>query len=86
MSHLRRRARDAKGMLGDTGTLRRVAAVATVYQGDVGPDDWVVEALDSTGDGGIFVTIFAGPLARERALEYAQEKYSGLELRAPDQS
>lgn len=81
MSEIRRNAAEAKCLLGDTGTLRRVAAVATVYRGDVGPDDWVVEALDSSGDGGIFVTIFAGPLAKERAHEYAREKYSGLDQR-----
>lgn len=34
------------------------------------PSDWRVEAINSnTGDD--FVAIFRGPLARERALEYA---------------
>jgi hypothetical protein len=72
-------------MLGATGTLRRVAAIATVYKGDTDPEDWVVESIDSTGDGGIFITAFSGPLAKERALEYAMEKYSGLQLREPGQ-
>jgi hypothetical protein len=37
------------------------------------PDDWRVEALNSrTGD--VFVAIFSGPLAKERAEEYARFK------------
>jgi hypothetical protein len=84
MSEIRRNAKDAKAMLGRTGALRRVAAFATVYQGYVSPDDWVIETLDSTGDGGVYITVFSGPKARERALEYAEEKYSGVQLREPE--
>lgn len=71
-------------MLGRTGTIRRVAAFATVYQGFLSPDDWVVETLDSAGDGGVYVTVFFGPKAKERALEYAEEKYSGVQVRDAD--
>jgi len=81
MSEIRRSARNAKAMLGRTGTIRRVAAFATVYQGFLTPDDWVVETLDSAGDGGIYITVFCGPKAKERAVEYAEEKYSGVQLR-----
>lgn len=84
MSDVRRNARDAKAMLGPTGTIRRVAAVAIVYQGYLSPDDWVIETLDAAGDGGIYVTVFSGPKARERAIEYAEEKYSGFQLRDSD--
>jgi hypothetical protein len=83
-SELRRKAVEAKAILGATGTVSRVAAFAIVYKGYVGEDDWVVETLDSHGDGGIYVTVFAGPQAQERALEYAEEKYSGVEVRDPD--
>jgi hypothetical protein len=83
-SELRRKAKEAKAIFGATGTLRRVAAFAIVYKGYVGEEDWVVETLDSHGDGGIYVTVFAGPLAKERALEYAEEKYSGVEVRNRD--
>lgn len=83
-SELRRKAREAKALLGATGTIRRVAAFAIVYKGYVGENEWVVETLDSHGDGGIYVTVFAGPQAKERALEYAEEKYSGVEVRTPD--
>lgn len=83
-SELRRKAKEAKAILGATGTVRRVAAFAIVYKGYVGEEDWVVETLDSHGDGGIYVTVFAGPQAQERALEYAEEKYSGVEVRSPD--
>ena len=83
-SELRRRAKEAKSILGETGTIGRVASFAVVYQGYVNQDDWVVEALDSHGDGGIYVTVFVGPQAKERALEYAGEKYSGVEVRTRD--
>lgn len=83
MSLTRRQSREAKIMLGETGTIRRVAALATLSKGDVDPSDWVVSALDSKGDGGIYLTIFSGPEAYERALEYASEKYSGLLRRGP---
>lgn len=71
-------------MLGRTGTIRRIAAFATVSQGYLSENDWVVETLDSTGDGGVYVTVFSGPKAKERALEYAGEKYSGVQLRNVD--
>ena len=83
-NELRRKAKEAKAILGSTGTVQRVAAFAIVYKGFVGEEDWVVETLDSRGDGGIYVTVFAGPQAQERALEYAEEKYSGVEVRSPD--
>jgi hypothetical protein len=77
MSQLRQNARTAKAMLGRTGTVKRVAALATVYRDG---DEWVVESIDSDGDGGIYFTAFSGPRAERRALEYAQEKYSGFQL------
>jgi hypothetical protein len=36
------------------------------------PSEWRVEAVNSTGD--VFVAIFCGPLAKERAEEYANCK------------
>lgn len=38
--------------------------------------EWVVEAVDADGDGGIDVVIFAGPGPERRAREYAAWKYS----------
>jgi hypothetical protein len=84
MNHHRRNAREAKAMLGESGTLRRVAAFATVYQGYVSVDDWVVESFDSEGSGEPYITVFSGPKAKERAIEYATEKYPGFELRSSD--
>ncbi|MEA2732402.1 MAG: hypothetical protein QOF70_6877 [Acetobacteraceae bacterium] len=72
-------------MLGDTGEVSRVAALATIYCGGDDPERWVVEAVDASGDGGIFTTLFLGPCAQERAREYAQEKYSGFRPRGRDQ-
>jgi hypothetical protein len=63
-NELRRKAKEARALLG-------VAAFAIVYKGYWGDDDWVVEAIDSKGDGGIYATVFAGSSAKERALEYA---------------
>ncbi len=42
------------------------------------PNAWRVEKLDSDGDAGVDVAIFAGPNAHERAVEYAIWKYGGV--------
>jgi hypothetical protein len=39
------------------------------------PPSWSVEALDTDGEGGVDVTVFSAPRARERAVEYATWKY-----------
>lgn len=80
MSQLRKNAREAREILGDSGRLRRIAALATVSPGEPGTGEWIVSALDSSGDGGIYIAAFSGPLAKDRAIEYAREKYSGLQL------
>lgn len=36
---------------------------------------WRVEAINMQNDGEIYITIFAGPKAEERAREYARCKY-----------
>lgn len=36
--------------------------------------EWIVEAINSEGDGEIYVTAFSGPEAEARALEYASWK------------
>jgi hypothetical protein len=86
MSQFRRNASDAHSMLGGEGTITRVPALATVYQSERDSTDWCVGSLDSSGEGSIFTTVFLGPFARERALEYAREKYSGFQVREPDRS
>jgi hypothetical protein len=43
------------------------------------PNAWRVEKLDSDQDGGVDVTIFSGPSARERATEYAAWKYGSYQ-------
>ncbi len=37
-------------------------------------DHWRVEAINHEGDGEVYVTVFSGPLAQERAEEYAAWK------------
>lgn len=39
------------------------------------PGTWGVEAINQKGDGEIYMAIFSGPLAKDRAHEYAQMKY-----------
>ncbi len=41
--------------------------------------EWVVEAINYAKDGEIYAAIFSGPLARERAKEYAEWKAGLLE-------
>jgi hypothetical protein len=38
------------------------------------PGEWRVEAINQESDGEVYVTIFSGPKARERAREYAEWK------------
>lgn len=40
-------------------------------------DEWRVEAIDAAGDGQVYVAIFSGPCARDRAEEYAAFKNAG---------
>jgi hypothetical protein len=39
------------------------------------PGEWLVEAIDHGADGDIYRTIFAGPMAEERARSYALLTY-----------
>lgn len=43
-------------------------------------DTWRVEAINEQGDGEVYVTIFSGPDAEERAHEYADWKNGAREL------
>jgi hypothetical protein len=62
-------------MLGPTGELKRVAALAYVYPRQSG---WIVRAADSKGGPQHYITGFIGPDAMQRAVEYGCEKYSGV--------
>jgi hypothetical protein len=54
---------------------RRWYESAKVFEDRISPGDWRVEKIDD--DGGIEVAIFAGPQARDRAIEYANWRCSG---------
>ena len=43
------------------------------------PPAWSVEAINTDGEGGVDVTVFSGPRARERAVEYATWKYGSVQ-------
>ena len=42
--------------------------------------EWAVEAINYARDGEIYVTIFSGPLAKERATDYARSQNHDEEL------
>jgi hypothetical protein len=44
------------------------------YGAPVGDDEWRVEAIDHEGEGECYVATFSGPLAKQRAEEYADWK------------
>jgi hypothetical protein len=48
---------------------------AEVVERKDSPGSWGVEAIDSAGDGAIYMAIFSGPEAKERAMEYARSKF-----------
>lgn len=43
----------------------------TAFEDKRNPGDWRVEAIDFENEGAVYVAIFSGPDARERAEEYA---------------
>ncbi len=58
--------------------------VYEVFECDQHPGEWCANAIDHDGEydaGAIFVAIFSGPLAEERAREYA--KFKMEEARGP---
>lgn len=48
----------------------------------VTPGEWRVEAINYASEGEVYVAIFAGPLAEERAKEYARWKNESAGQRA----
>jgi hypothetical protein len=77
MTTLELQTKHAKILLGDTGELERIAALALVYPTQHA--GWVVRAVASQADTDE-VTGFIGPTAKQRALEYAGEKYAGVKV------
>ena len=71
----------AVDILGNTGELVRIPAIAEVYPSASDADQWIVWAVDT--DGAMVETVFAGPSAERRAIVYAQANFAGLERRGP---
>lgn len=63
--------------------MEKIEEEAVVYPCQACPGNWVVEAVDWLGDGGVFTTVFAGPDAESRAVEYAQMKFREFRQHAP---
>lgn len=55
------------------------------FQNRDNASDWRVEAIDSKA-GDVYIATFAGPLARERADEYAKFKNGELSQKATSRS
>lgn len=53
---------------------RRMRMRYEVFEDRLTPGDWRVEAFDEQGEGQVYITMFIGPAARERAEEYAAWK------------
>jgi len=45
-----------------------------VVESRIAKNEWRVEAIDHERDGAVYVALFSGPEARERAAEYAAWK------------
>jgi hypothetical protein len=56
---------------------------AEVYVAGASLSDWVVRSFNPDEDGRISETIFSGPDAEVRALEYAAEKYVEFRRHVP---
>ena len=81
MSNSTQRCFEAISLLGETGEIVRIPAIAEIHRSSKDPEKWIVYAVDS--DGAIIETVFAGPSAQQRANEYAQAKFAGLQQRKP---
>jgi hypothetical protein len=68
----------ARKMRGDS--VAKMDIPAEVVERKDAPGAWGVEAIDHGRDGSIYMAIFSGPDARDRAVEYAALKFSRVEL------
>ena len=59
----------------------RSPLTAEVVERNDTPGTWGVEAINMAGDGEIYMTVFSGPGARDRAIEYATAKYADVQVR-----
>ena len=59
--------------------MKKYVLTAAVYEKQSNRGIWCVEAIDMMGSEEVFVTLFAGPNARLRAMEYARAKFEKVE-------
>jgi hypothetical protein len=59
------------------GSAASMSEPAKVFEDRQSPSDWRVEKFDD--DGGVEVTIFGGPNARQRAIQYSDWRYRDFE-------
>ncbi len=56
--------------------MEQINLEAEVSQRRDTPNAWGVEAIDYPADGAVYMAVFSGPQAKERALEYARAKFA----------
>jgi len=62
--------------------IKKLPLKATIWKDETTrPMSYVVEAIDENNDGAVILTQFYEPGAKERAFEYAQNKFSEFEFR-----
>jgi hypothetical protein len=59
--------------------VKKYVLTAAVYEKPGNRGIWCVEAVDMMGSEEVFVTVFAGPNAQLRAMEYARAKFERVE-------
>lgn len=61
--------------------IARSSLIAVVVERKDAPGLWGVEAICVDGDGECYLTVFSGPDAQHRAVEYATVKYADVQVR-----
>lgn len=61
--------------------MRKCESFSVSQKPNVVPEQWVVEALNTDGDGGVDHVVFSGPGAKQRAREYASSTYRSGKVR-----
>lgn len=59
--------------------MRKMRLEAEIVKSGERPETWTVEAID-VKSGDVYSAIFFGPRARERAQEYAAEKFADVRM------
>lgn len=67
-------------LFADEGRIQSVALEAEVVERHDTLGAYSVEAIDDKSEGDVYMVVFYGPSAKDRALEYAHAKYSQIRV------